>query len=76
MFFSADGADNDNNDILTSSHMTKTFVSARRLLLVVNDEGEVVKDVCHLVADNNTGPSNIATACMSSTISSDMSIGW
>jgi hypothetical protein len=48
--------DNNNDHILARSHTTKRSVSARTLLLSVNDEGEAVEDVCHLVVDNDAGP--------------------
>jgi hypothetical protein len=70
----ADIDDDDDDDSLASSHTTKTFVSARTLLLVVNYKGEAVKDVCHLVVDDDAGPSNMATTCPSQ-FAADMSIG-
>ena len=41
--------------------MTDKFVSVGTLILVVNDEGEAVEGMCHLVADDDTGPNIMAT---------------
>ena len=57
--------DDDDDYILASSHMTKTFIRARILLLAVNDKREAVEDMCQLVVDDHAGPSNMATTCPS-----------
>lgn len=59
--FSGLASIDDDDSIQAISHTTKKFVSTSTLLLVVNDEGETVKGVCHLVADDDSGLISMTT---------------
>jgi hypothetical protein len=60
MFSDLVDIDNEDNGTLPSSNMTNKFVSARTLLLVVNNVGEVVEGMYHHMADDDAGPSSMA----------------
>jgi hypothetical protein len=47
---------------MASSH-TRIIFSSRTLILIVDDEGEVVKGVWLLVADDDAGLGSMATTC-------------
>lgn len=59
--FSGPASIDDDDNILAISHTRKKFVSTRILPLVVRDEGETVKGVYHLMANNDAGPISMTT---------------